>query len=62
MNIKALDVAHKNGIMHRDVKLANTIIDKNAKKLILIDWGLSEFYHPRKKYLSAGTRYLTHDS
>ncbi len=28
------------------------MIDHNAKKLRLIDWGLAEFYHPGKEYVS----------
>jgi casein kinase II subunit alpha len=43
--------------MHRDVKMANTIIKDDT--LYLIDWGLGEFYHPKKEYNTrVGTRYL----
>lgn len=42
--------------MHRDVKMANTIISNET--LYLIDWGLGEFYHPKKSYNTrVGTRY-----
>lgn len=42
--------------MHRDIKLANTIIKNDT--LYLIDWGLGEFYHPKKKLTTkVGTRY-----
>jgi len=42
--------------MHRDVKLANIIVSQ--ENLTLIDWGLSEFYHPKKRYNTrVGTRY-----
>ena len=34
------------GIMHRDVKPHNVMIDHENRKLRLIDWGLAEFYHP----------------
>jgi serine/threonine protein kinase len=33
------------GIMHRDVKPHNVMIDHKQRKLSLIDWGLAEFYH-----------------
>lgn len=44
--LKALDFSHANGIMHRDVKPHNVMIDHEKKELRLIDWGLAEFYHP----------------
>eukprot|EP00397_Hematodinium_sp_SG-2012_P011399 GEMP01011537.1.p1 GENE.GEMP01011537.1~~GEMP01011537.1.p1 ORF type:complete len:369 (+),score=61.11 GEMP01011537.1:135-1241(+) len=42
----ALDYCHSQGIMHRDVKPHNIMIDHENRKLRLIDWGLAEFFHP----------------
>lgn len=46
---EALEYCHSKGIMHRDVKPMNIIIDEKTKSSKVIDWGLSEFYLPDKE-------------
>lgn len=48
--LRALNFAHSKGIMHRDIKPHNIMIDYEKKELRLIDWGLAEFYFPEKDY------------
>lgn len=48
--LKALQFCHSKGIMHRDVKPQNIMIDHSKRIVKLIDWGLAEFYHPGELY------------
>ncbi|KAF5288050.1 hypothetical protein FQR65_LT12100 [Abscondita terminalis] len=57
--LKALDFCHSRGIMHRDVKPHNIMVDLKQRKLRLIDWGLAEFYHPGEEYnVRVASRYF----
>ena len=57
--LKALDFCHSMGIMHRDVKPNNVMIDHAKRQLRVIDWGLAEFYHPGVEYnVRVASRYF----
>ncbi|NIG61931.1 Protein Kinase Ck2 [Pontoporia blainvillei] len=57
--LKALDYCHSMGMMHRDVKPHNVIINHEHRKLPLIDWGLAEFYHPGQEHnVRVASRYF----
>ena len=42
--LQGIAFAHKRGVVHKDMKPANVMIDHAQGTLKIIDWGLSEFY------------------
>ena len=57
--LRALDYCHAHGVMHRDVKPHNVMIDPARRALRLIDWGLAEYYIPGTLYnVRVASRYF----
>ena len=48
--LTGLKECHQAGIMHRDIKNRNIMVNKVTKQLRIIDLGLSEVYMPNKQY------------
>lgn len=48
--LHTLDSCHSKGVMHRDIKPGNILIEEKSSDVKIIDWGLSDLYYPGKKY------------
>lgn len=48
--LEGLNHCHSMGIMHRDIKPQNVLIDQKRKILKIVDWGLADYYLPNKEY------------
>lgn len=46
--LSGLEHCHERGILHRDIKGSNLLIDKNGK-LKIADFGLANYYNPKQK-------------
>ena len=47
--VEGLSHIHSKGIIHRDIKLENTFLNKEKTKVVIGDFGLSNFWHPGAK-------------
>ncbi|KAL6800916.1 casein kinase II subunit alpha [Trichoderma sp. SZMC 28013] len=48
--LRALEFCHSKGVMHRDIRPNNIMIDHSQRKLRLFNWDCADIYVPNRRY------------